>query len=50
MEHTTETDPINPNRHRLIQPNYRRVKKKVRKRLSEALENFNEAFKEFYES
>jgi len=48
MEHTTKPDPDKPGRHILHPPNYRRVKRNIRNRLPEALENFNDAFKEFY--
>lgn len=48
MEHSTKTHPNNPNIQILMPPKYDRVKKQIKKRFPEALESFNEAFKEHY--
>jgi len=48
MEHSSRVDPKDSNKRILIPPNFNRVKRKIKKRFPEALESFNEAFKEYY--
>lgn len=50
MEHTTNPHPKNPKMQVLTPPKYNKVKKNIQKRFPEALESFNEAFKEYYDA
>ncbi len=50
MEHVTKTDPNDPNKQILFPPKFSKVRKNIQKRFPEALESFNEAFKEYYDA